>query len=384
MTKLNLGSGDWPLDGYDNVDLKDGRNAYPLDDYDEGSCDEIRASHILEHWSHRDTAKVLADWVSKLKEGGILKIAVPDFEEVVRVYLGGEDKPIQAYIHGGHVDDGDHHGAVFDRAALEEVMRAAGLTRIETWESDSGDCAGNDISLNLRGTRQTLIEPKIGAAMSVPRLGFMDNFFSSFAALVPLGIQLRRHSGAFWGQCIERCFEEWVEEGVDFILAIDYDSVFDKGHVARLARVMCEYPEIDALAPIQSSRTKQHPLMTLKDADGKVVDRISHDVLDRETMPAATAHFGLTMIRVSALKGMPKPWFKSSNAPDGTWGEGRVDDDIYFWKQWERHGRTLHIANRVPIGHAELQVTWPGEDMTPIQQHPTDFFENGVPKNAWR
>jgi hypothetical protein len=31
-----------------------------------------------------------------------------------------------------------------------------------------------------------------------------------------------------------------------------------------------------------------------------------------------------------------------------------------FGGKWEAAGNSLYIANRVPIGHLELQVLWPG------------------------
>jgi len=50
-TRLNLGAGDKPLDGYINLDRKTGQECFPLA-YDDGSVDVIRASHILEHFPH--------------------------------------------------------------------------------------------------------------------------------------------------------------------------------------------------------------------------------------------------------------------------------------------------------------------------------------------
>ena len=78
--KLNLGAGDIPIDGYISIDRKTGQEAYPLA-YEDGSVDEIRASHILEHFGLREISAVLKNWWDKLKPGGLLKIAVPDFDD---------------------------------------------------------------------------------------------------------------------------------------------------------------------------------------------------------------------------------------------------------------------------------------------------------------
>ncbi len=74
--KLNLGAGSAPMDGWENLDRKTGEEIYPLN---RDGVDEIRASHVLEHFSHQKIPTVLADWVGALKPGGLLKIAVPDF-----------------------------------------------------------------------------------------------------------------------------------------------------------------------------------------------------------------------------------------------------------------------------------------------------------------
>ena len=58
MKKLNIGAGDNPLPDYENIDIKDGKTAYPLD-YPDNTFDEIRASHILEHFGLADFSKVV-------------------------------------------------------------------------------------------------------------------------------------------------------------------------------------------------------------------------------------------------------------------------------------------------------------------------------------
>src|SRR5262247_2208869 len=52
--KLNLGGGLRKIPGYQNIDRKLGTEVYPLREWADNSIDEIRASHILEHFPYRE------------------------------------------------------------------------------------------------------------------------------------------------------------------------------------------------------------------------------------------------------------------------------------------------------------------------------------------
>src|SRR5262245_14909891 len=97
--RLNLGAGKHPLDGYLNLDHKTGQEIYPLA-IDDASADEIRASHVLEHFPWPLVPHIVAHWASKLKPGGVLKIAVPDFDLVIAQYQSGDCVMTQGYIMG--------------------------------------------------------------------------------------------------------------------------------------------------------------------------------------------------------------------------------------------------------------------------------------------
>ncbi len=387
--KLNLGSGESPLEEYENLDIKNGQCIYPLNG-PENVIDEIRASHVLEHFSHTEIGDVLQDWVRVLKPGGTLKIAVPDFEWIAQHYLAGQAINVQGYTMGGQIDADDYHKSIFDKEELTTALMIAGLRNIRTWTSETNDCAALPVSLNLMGNKpasMTIKEVqnmKVGAAMSVPRLGFMDNFFCAFSALLPLKIQIRKHTGAFWGQCLERCIDEWIAEGREWVLTIDYDTIFTRAHVEELLRLARDHPEVDAIAPIQASRTKDTTLMTIKGEDGKNKAEIARSDFDADLMQISTAHFGLTLLKVEKLIQMSRPLFMSIPGMDGKWDDSRTDDDVYFWRQWEKAGNTLYLANRVAVGHAELMIRWPNNDLQPIYQHPSDFYDKGEPEEIWK
>jgi hypothetical protein len=390
--RINIGAGSCPLPGYLNLDRKSGDEAFPLlhqgEPIADGVCDEIRASHVLEHFALAKVQEVVSHWAAKLKPGGVLKIAVPDFEWCARAYLEGKNAPIEGYVMGGQVDADDHHGAIFDTETLIDYFRGAGLTDIGRWDADADDCSALPVSLNLRAVKPVQIPAgsfKVSAVMSVPRLGFMDNFTCALGALSPLGITVTPFFGAFWGQCLERGFETLIErDKPDAILSIDYDTVFTAQNVGTLMRLMVLHPEADAICALQSARGWGSPLMSFDLPEGFSHDRIPKTYFDADLTKLRTGHFGLTLIRTSALREIPQPWIWSKPDVDGRWGEGRTDDDIYFWRKWAEHGKSLFNANRVVVGHIEAMIRWPGRDLGTIHQRAAEFSTQGAPKDIWK
>jgi hypothetical protein len=99
-----------------------------------------------------------------------------------------------------------------------------------------------------------------------------------------------------------------------------------------------------------------------------------------------TMHFGCTVISTAALKRTPKPWFLGVPNKDGEWGEGRRDDDIYFWENFRKAGNRCYVSPRVILGHGEYMVTWPGEQLQqPVYQHATDYVTHmRPPEGVWK
>jgi hypothetical protein len=387
--RLDLGAGAVSPEGFTPMGNAHGTPVYPLPGIDDDACDEVRASHVLEHFPAAQIPDVIAEWVRVLRPGGRLKVAVPDFAKIAEGYLAGANMPTEAFVMGGQVDAADFHKALFDEATLKSALARAGLMLIRRWESELGDCAALPISLNLEGTKPHMPEIAVSAVMSVPRLGFMDNMFSAIEALPGLNVKLRRCTGAYWGQCLERAIEETLrEDAPDAVLTLDYDSVFTRRDVALLMQLMCCHPEVDAIAAVQAGRgTASGRLFTIKGDDGQNLTGVPGETFAGDLAKVSTAHFGLTLIRADKLAALPKPWFADVPAPDGSWNEGRTDADIAFWRAWEAAGSSLYLANRVPIGHLELTVLWPaalGPETTPLTQPVGQWRETGKPDGAWR
>ncbi len=384
MIKLDLGAQDVSPPGFIPMGRHHGTEIYPLTVSD-GTIDEIRASHVLEHFPAAQVPEVVQHWAAKLKPGGVMKIAVPDFAYIAQAYIDGQNLPIEGYTMGGQTDENDFHKALFDVHTLTDLFRGAGLTDIGRWDSDCEDCSRLPVSLNLRAVKPVKLDQpfKIVACMSLPRTHWTANFRCS-EALAPLGIPLQAFEGVYWAQCLERGFDKLIEDGVDAILTIDYDTVYTSQHVQTLKRLMLLNPEADAICPMQSARGWDSVLATIEMPDGTIASQVPRALFDADLLKLKTGHFGLTLIRASALKSVRKPWFLGVPAKDGSWGEGHVDEDIYFWRNWAESGKTLYAANRVAVGHIEPMIKWPGRDLGAIHQRVAAYWNEGTPKEVWK
>ena len=90
---MHLGSGNIRLPGFCNVDILTTTavdiisDISKLDNFNNNSIELIYACHVLEHFSHEDTLRVLKRWFQVLAPGGELRISVPDIDRIVKIYV---------------------------------------------------------------------------------------------------------------------------------------------------------------------------------------------------------------------------------------------------------------------------------------------------------
>ena len=365
LVKLNLGAGDTVIDGWTAIDRKLGTEVYPLPQYADNTVDEIRASHVLEHLSFSEAHLALAEWYRILTPGGRVRVSVPDIDLI----LATNDPKKLHFLMGGQLDENDFHKSAYDAKTLVHYLNDAGFESIVLCEKDDiADTASHYISLNMVATKP-LPKPqpiKISALMSVPRVGWNDAETCISRALSGFGIPTNRVTGVFWGQCMQRGFNAAIEKGTEYVLTIDYDSMFTEKHLQQLLNDFFSTPDADAMCALQRRRCSDAPLITKRDADGKVE-------IDGTPVQVSTGHFGLTLFRLDAFKRMEKPWFWETPDKDGDWGDGRLDQDIFFWKQWQKAGNKLYMAPLVSIGHLELVVSEFDESMQSRQLHVNEW-----------
>lgn len=385
--RLNLGAGATEIAGYEPIDRKNGQEVYPLECDDE-SVDEIYVSHVLEHFSHTETHKVLAHWMEKLRPGGLLRLAVPDFPWICKHYLDGEAINTMGYVMGGHVDENDRHGALFDREMLIDAMVNVGLERIGSWESEYEDCSALPVSLNLQGYKPATSEKRPTATLAIlsaPRFGPVLHMRCGITSFGRLGIPYDIGQGAYWHQVLSGQIEEALKaEDIKFIITCDYDTAFSSDDVMELWRLSNAMEDADAICPLQSKRGTAHVLCGLQDEHGVLQNRIAIAEQARLVTPITSGHFGLTIFKADAFRKAKRPWFHAVPGVDGKWDDTKIDADMNFWQNWRASGLKLYLAHRVLIGHIEEAVKWPGRDYKPVFQTFGDYVDNGIPAEVKR
>ena len=142
--KLHLGSGSRYLEGYLHVDIADYEHidikssVDKLDTIEDDTVDEIYASHILEYFDRNEVESVLNEWKRVLKKDGVLRIAVPNFEALIKVYQETDEiEKILGPLYGKWdlSDDGFiYHKTVYDKNNLTELLERIGFSDIELWD----------------------------------------------------------------------------------------------------------------------------------------------------------------------------------------------------------------------------------------------------------
>jgi len=143
MKKINLGCGwrdfgkDWiHIDGgdYPHLNSKDIFNL----PYENNSIDLIYASHVIEYFSREEIPLILNKWKNKLKTGGILRLAVPDFAEIARLYaVEGYDLQKFVGLLYGRMPMGEetiYHKTTYDFKHLSSLLKECGFSKIDYYD----------------------------------------------------------------------------------------------------------------------------------------------------------------------------------------------------------------------------------------------------------
>lgn len=139
--KLHLGCGKRDFgDSWHHIDNID----YPHVDsndvtklpYDNDSCDVIYASHLLEYFDRQEAVEVLKEWRRVLRLGGVLRLAVPNFEVLSKLYSKGVVTLDQVVgpLYGKWNDPPIYHKTTYDFYSLEKVLNDCGFKSVRKYD----------------------------------------------------------------------------------------------------------------------------------------------------------------------------------------------------------------------------------------------------------
>jgi len=141
MKKLHLGCGKVYIPGFIHIDLMDfkhidhKRSVDDLSIFEDNSIDLIYACHVLEHFKRTDMDRVLGEWFRVLKPGGVLRVSVPGFEEIIAVYQKYKDfKLVLGPLMGGQTYLYNFHNMLFDFAYLSELLQKIGFVKVKRYD----------------------------------------------------------------------------------------------------------------------------------------------------------------------------------------------------------------------------------------------------------
>lgn len=140
--KLHIGCGarNFGLD-WEHIDSGDYPHARQLNikelPYIDNSADLIYASHVLEYFDREEAEIVLKEWMRVLKPGGVLRLAVPDFQAMTKLYLE-EMMPLERFLGPlyGKMTMGSetiYHKTVYDFRTLYNLLNKIGFKEPKYW-----------------------------------------------------------------------------------------------------------------------------------------------------------------------------------------------------------------------------------------------------------
>lgn len=106
--------------------------------FEPGTVQLIYASHVLEYFDRFEAVPVLAQWRSYLQPGGTLRLAVPDFQVMSRLYQEGAIglQQIIGPLYGRmKMRDGFiYHRTTYDFDTLRETLGTAGFAECRRYD----------------------------------------------------------------------------------------------------------------------------------------------------------------------------------------------------------------------------------------------------------
>jgi len=167
---IHIGCGDFDDKRYINVDTRPGWHIHYVESienieklFPENYADLIYACMILEHVSYLKLLPTLKGIRKCLKQKGIFRISVPDFDAIIEMYKDGKSvEAITPPLMGGQGYEGNFHYSIFNEAYLKQLLLESGFKEVKKWNPENAsyhnfnDWSKREFPLNGKNWQITL------------------------------------------------------------------------------------------------------------------------------------------------------------------------------------------------------------------------------------
>jgi len=145
---IHIGCGEINSPEFINIDIRPFSHIHyiikdisNLNIFPDNSADLIYACHLAEHLEQTELKHSLLEWKRILKKGGILRLSVPDFDKIVKIYESSnrDINAIAGALLGGQDYKFNFHYNVFNSEKLSGALLDAGFTSTQYWDPFSCD-----------------------------------------------------------------------------------------------------------------------------------------------------------------------------------------------------------------------------------------------------
>jgi len=133
---LNIGCGENKRSGMIGLDLRRTVSVNVMADarmlpFKDRSFNYVFSSHLIEHFSHRQVAKVLGEWVRVLKKSGTIEISCPDLRARAFLFFLNPTWRNVKNVYGGQDYKGNYHKCGFSFGLLKHLLESCGVRNVK-------------------------------------------------------------------------------------------------------------------------------------------------------------------------------------------------------------------------------------------------------------
>lgn len=144
LLKLHVGCGKRFIPGFIHIDqvafahVEHVQDIRRLSNFADNSASLIYACQVIEYFDREEVIGILADWRRVLAPGGILRLSVPNFAVICKLYQNGI--PLDKFLGTlyGRIADGKHgfvyHRTTYDEPSLRALLASLRFSDIRLWD----------------------------------------------------------------------------------------------------------------------------------------------------------------------------------------------------------------------------------------------------------